>query len=195
MYISHFISYWELFISFRISKYRRTWLWNPMVSGNLSERKRRWNGSVIKQTLLLCSILRFLKKAVILSLLQANLFPLTCRLFYILWFVFFKFTHDQDTGWKTVVLIHWVFNTARKAMKNIPHTNRYMSLHLCGWGMGGGERERGENMAELGTDCQKQNMSEGYPSLLCLSNFGFYLNWRNSHQFIHSLTTQFVSLW
>lgn len=141
MYISHFISYWELFISFRISKYRRTWLWNPMVSGNLSERKRRWNGSVIKQTLLLCSILCFLKKAGILSLLQANLFPLTCRLFHILQFVFFKFTHDQDTGWKTVVLIHWVFNTAWKAMKNIPHTNRYMSLHLCGWGMGG-VRER-----------------------------------------------------
>ena len=51
-----------------------------------------------------------------------------------------------------------------------------MNLHICGWGKGGGERERGENMAELGTDCQKQNMSEGYPSLLCLSNFGFYLN-------------------
>lgn len=165
----------------------------PWFSGNLSERKRRWNGSVIKQTLLLCSILRF-EKAGILSLLQANLFPLTCRLFYILWFVFFKFTHDQDTGWKTVVLIHWVFNTARKAMKNIPHTNRYMSLHLCGWG-DGRVRERGENMAELRDWLSKAEHEWRLSFSPVFINFGFYLNWRNSHQFIHSLTTQFVSLW
>lgn len=83
MYISHFISYWELFISFSVSKYRRTWLWNPMVSGNLSERKRRRNEPVIRQTLLLCSSLCSLKSKhfVFFFLLQPFLLPLTCWYF------------------------------------------------------------------------------------------------------------------
>lgn len=68
---------------------------------------------------------------------------------------------------------------------NIKYTT-YKQIHESAYmWMGEGRGwERGENMVESGTNCQKQNMSEGYPSPLCLPNSRFYLNWRNSHQFI-----------
>lgn len=56
MYISHFVSYWELFISFIVSKYK-TWPWNTKVSGSYSKEKRKWNELVIRQTnFILCSL-------------------------------------------------------------------------------------------------------------------------------------------
>lgn len=130
-----FISCRELFISFRISNCR-TWLWNPMVSGNLLEREGRWNEPVIRHTnFILCP----LKSKHFLFSFSYNLSfsPLTCS--YFTYYDSSKFTNNPDMCWK-MVLTYYILNTEQEIITN---THTYTDMCVYIYIRRGTERERG----------------------------------------------------
>ena len=115
------------------------------------EKEMKWTSNQADFASLLPSLL-FEKQALCLFFSVTTLpSPSNLLIFHILWFFSHKFTHDRDTGWKTTVLIYYVLNTAWEVIKNTPHTNIYVSLHI--YEGGGRRREREETIVDLGIDC------------------------------------------
>lgn len=144
-----FISYRELFLSFRISSSKR-WLWNPMVSSILLERKRRWNEPVIRQTnFILCSLKR--KHFFFLSY-NLSFSPLTCS--------YFIHYGDQDMNWQ-MVLPYYIVNTAEEIITNTP---TYTDMWVCVYSRKGTERlDKHGYIGDWMSLWQKLNISEDCP--------------------------------
>lgn len=93
------------------------------------EKETEWTSNQADFASLLLPLL-FEKQALCLFFSVTTLPSASNLLIFHIWFFSHKFTDDRDTGWKTTVLIYYVLNTAWKVIKNTPHTNIYVSLHI-----------------------------------------------------------------
>lgn len=138
MCISHFISYWELFISFRVSMYRKTWLksrgfWKSFRM----EKEVKWTTNHRLISLLA------LWKAFCLMTLGSFLLPLTC----------WHFMHYDSSLISSIWSGHWLKDYGLNILCTEHSKERYQKYttytyvceSACTWGRkrrrGGRERE------------------------------------------------------